>query len=60
MKKHFKRLILRHKLARIAAQLQGLEHEREQLKRLEHHLLVQANLARMQLLMLDIRNRRHA
>ncbi|MBN3809441.1 hypothetical protein [Paraburkholderia sp. Ac-20347] len=60
MKRLIKRIILRHQLASTAAQLEAITREREDLARLEHHLLVRANLLRVKLLYLDIEARCHA
>jgi hypothetical protein len=60
MKRLIKRFVLKHRLASAAAQLDGITRERKQLEQLEHALLVKANRARLDLLMMDVRERRHA
>lgn len=57
MKRLIQKMILKHQLATAAAHLEALERQRVEMNRLEHHLLVKANLARIKLLNLDIRNR---
>ena len=60
MKRIIRRWLLRRRLAAMAAHLEEIQFERDQLEKTERHCLRQSNDLRLQLLNLDIRSRRHA
>jgi len=60
MKRHLKRLFIQYRLTALAAQLEGVAMERKYLDAFEQDLIVRANRARLELLMMDIKAQRHA
>jgi hypothetical protein len=60
MKRFFRRLIIKSRMARVNAHLNAIQREREMLDRTERFCIREANRLQLQALNLDIRARRHA
>lgn len=60
MKRFFRRLILRRRLAAVNAHLNAIHREREMLDMSERHCMRSATTLQLALLNLDIEARRHA
>jgi hypothetical protein len=60
MKRYFRRLILRRKLAPVNAHLNAIQREREMLDMSERHCVREANATQLALLNLDTKAPRHA